>query len=1112
MIKKVNITQEGVESPSFTSVEDQYAYAHRLAELAENSSEDSTIDAKVLIPECAPSDRQKVNNRFGDVIQVDENCIQFEDPEVRRILVESTNPRIDTNGDGKISVAEAEAATSLPSFQYNTKIESFEELGMFKNAKVIPNFAFMHCSNLQSIDLSNIESLRSHSFSYSNIEEVNLPNLKDIGLWEWNGYLLSSSAFYKSGIKKIISLGSIERLGSNLYSWGDTNITSPPPYAEFAECDKLQSVNLPSTCKYLGYRVFYACPCLETINLESVSYFGKELFRGTEQLSIDAASLYNAENVASFAFFKTKLYGVLDMPNLKSMPAESVYSWILATAQFAFTDITGIASLGEITELPEFAEQGHYGYYYSCGIFDSCEKLEYAVLPSTLTMFGKWTFYNCTSLATLVVKAIVPPTFGTQPLYNCPLSDGIYVSDSSIDTYKTADGWSAYADKIKPISGWEGVIEDCVRLYPSLADQVESNAKLAARFVCNSEYANTIIERDAIGFADEEVERVLLASSVTNPTGDTVITRSVAESVTSIPSFKDNTEIKSFDELDKFKNVTTLVYPQLSNVPNLASVDLSNIHVINCGLIRLDHLQGDLNLGNLETIFTNSDNYNEYGVLSNTEVDKISDLGLLQVIPDGWRNITYHKSGCFSNNRLLKKVVLPSTLKTIGVSAFNRCEQLEEINLGNVEEIKRGAFYSCTSLNNLDLHSIQYIDTNAFGNVPSLSGDLSMPSLIELRGEYDENWNNYGSFSNSCITSITDIGRATRIPDGHTNTGYPNSGFCSNCKQLEKVILPDTFSYLGRIAFIGCTSLHTLVCKAIIPPTFGNGALHNCPISILYVPDASVEDYKAADGWSAYADKIKPISEWEDVIDEAKHLYPEYNDYFDNNPVIASHFVCYPKLGELVSEYPNLKDLIVEWPDVVYSVVDSTKTNFLIKRNTSGYIQTDIQPDSTNGADIETLFVKVSDIDGAHFGGLRSGRFYTGVYQYGVFQFAYGEGYRSSIGVDELNKAVKIHTHLQRNNSYMEINDEMAVSASVNMDFVTTEKLPLFAYNEGNITTSRGGWGMGYYKYTDGIQHRYYAPFIRDGVSGYIELVTGEFLTSAVSSGIFEVVSINRNV
>ena len=56
----------------------------------------------------------------------------------------------------------------------------------------------------------------------------------------------------------------------------------------------------------------------------------------------------------------------------------------------------------------------------------------------------------------------------------------------------------------------------------------------------------------------------------------------------------------------------------------------------------------------------------------------------------------------------------------------------------------------------------------------------------------------------------------------------------------------------------------TLICRASTPPTLGGAIISKdwikATIGEIYVPDDSVEAYKTATNWSAYANKILPLS------------------------------------------------------------------------------------------------------------------------------------------------------------------------------------------------------------------------------------------------------------
>lgn len=80
---------------------------------------------------------------------------------------------------------------------------------------------------------------------------------------------------------------------------------------------------------------------------------------------------------------------------------------------------------------------------------------------------------------------------------------------------------------------------------------------------------------------------------------------------------------------------------------------------------------------------------------------------------------------------------------------------------------------------------------------------------------------------------------------------------------LELVDLPSTLTSLGDAVNRVGSLKFKLICRATTPPTFGGAWWDNSnrgkPIAI-YVPDASVDTYKTASGWSKSANLIQPLS------------------------------------------------------------------------------------------------------------------------------------------------------------------------------------------------------------------------------------------------------------
>ena len=77
--------------------------------------------------------------------------------------------------------------------------------------------------------------------------------------------------------------------------------------------------------------------------------------------------------------------------------------------------------------------------------FNGCSGLTSIDIPNSVTSIGSTAFGACRGLTSIKVYALTPPTLETK-VFESTNSCPIYVPAQSVDAYKTADGWSEYAD------------------------------------------------------------------------------------------------------------------------------------------------------------------------------------------------------------------------------------------------------------------------------------------------------------------------------------------------------------------------------------------------------------------------------------------------------------------------------------------------------------------------------------------------------------------------------------------------------------------------------------------------------------------------------------------
>ena len=173
---------------------------------------------------------------------------------------------------------------------------------------------------------------------------------------------------------------------------------------------------------------------------------------------------------------------------------------------------------------------------------------------------------------------------------------------------------------------------------------------------------------------------------------------------------------------------------------------------------------------------------------------------------------------CFTRNKQLVGVVIPSTINEIGVSSFSECSSLKHVTFetpSNLATIKGSAFSKCASLDEIEIpSSVTSICNFAFNECKLLKKVTIPTSVIELGKSL---------FSN-CISlkSITIPSSVTTLPDGllgnctslaEVNFDLPSSitkierGVFTKCSSLKQITIPPSVTEIGYNSFSSCSSL-----------------------------------------------------------------------------------------------------------------------------------------------------------------------------------------------------------------------------------------------------------------------------------------------------------------
>lgn len=295
-----------------------------------------------------------------------------------------------------------------------------------------------------------------------------------------------------------------------------------------------------------------------------------------------------------------------------------------------------------------------------------------------------------------------------------------------------------------------------------------------------------------------------------------------------------------------FYGCTNLKYINLENTTQLSFGALYN-----CTSLEIE----DLNIPNLVTLGVRA--------LEGVKIKKISSLGKITSLPDA----SYGSYGNFGDRAILEEIVIPESVTSIPYGSFQSYSALKNVSFLSVVSLGESTFRYCTSLTHVDFDKIISIGTYCF------QGCNNIPSILRFNN-LTGNIGGSAFAGNTVITEIyaplcTSVGSSAfngcnkleyaEFPSVLTIT----AAAFNRCTKLRIAKFRDVQSFTGDV-FYACTGLESVIIDNITPPSLSSNAFAQTNSTfVIYVPDGSVEAYKTASNWSTYADRIKPISEYQ---------------------------------------------------------------------------------------------------------------------------------------------------------------------------------------------------------------------------------------------------------